>query len=402
MADLSLECIGLKFKNPFLIASGQHTTSMGLIRKNAGEIANAGWAGLVTKTFVLEGHPLSTLPITHIFPISGLRRSNMQNIGPSQPILSQSVLREDVKAAKDAGLIIIASVMGRTLDEWTVLARSVEECGADAVELSIGCPVILDARDISAGVISHSPDLVNKVVRAAKKECSAPIIPKVTPNLREGDLPIVTKAAENAGADAISAINTVLGLAGIDIETGIPLSSDIYGKSIISGISGPIVKPIGLQCVSQIAKAVDIPVFGIGGISDYKSAIEYMMVGASVVQLCTAVMFRGYQIGRDLTKGLSEFMKRKGYKSLDDFRGISLPNIITNHLKMNLKTKVSAFVNEQKCTGCGLCVTACSDGATNAITMEDKIAVVNKDVCIGCGLCRVICLVNAIDLAALT
>jgi len=242
--------------------------------------------------------------------------------------------------------------------------------------------------------------LVEQVTRAAKKGTDLPLLVKLTPNVT--DIVPIANAAVKGGADAISAINTVESLIGIDIETATPLPI-AYGMdnteqmSTYGGFCGPAVKPIGLRFVSQIAKAhPNIPISGIGGIENWSSAIEYLMVGARTLQVCTAVMWYGFSIIKDMTSGLTEFMERKGYDSLDSMIGKALPKI-TSWTALTKLPPVVARVIAKKCTGCKECVIACADGGFVAIQMRDKKAVVNNDKCDGCGLCAIVCDYDAVE-----
>jgi dihydropyrimidine dehydrogenase (NAD+) subunit PreA len=167
--------------------------------------------------------------------------------------------------------------------------------------------------------------------------------------------------------------------------------------STYGGFCGPAVRPIGLRFVSQIAKAIpDVPISGIGGIEDWKSATEYLMVGARTVQICTAVMWHGYSIIKDLTKGLTDFMNRKGYTTLESMVGKALPKITTWTALSKLPPVVARVIGD-RCTGCKDCVVACADGGYVAIQMRGKIAAINQEKCDGCGLCYVVCRDNAIE-----
>jgi len=282
--------------------------------------------------------------------------------------------------------------MGQFPSEWQELVGKVEEASVDAVELNLSCPAKVDKIE-EAGVgyrIGQIPDEAAEITKIVKQVATVPVIPKLTPNVTS--IVEIAKACKEAGADGISAINTVQGLIGIDVETGIPYSSDHNGRAFISGLSGPMIRPIGLFNVSEICNNVDIPTIGIGGIEDWKSAVEYVMVGATAVQICTGLMWKGYKLGVKMYDGMAEFMDRKGYDSIDDFRGIALQHITTS----SEKVEVVAVVDKDKCNGCGLCVTPCNETQFDAMSLVDKTVVINADRCGGCGLCKVICPQEAI------
>ncbi|MHA2360228.1 MAG: 4Fe-4S dicluster-binding protein [Candidatus Thorarchaeota archaeon] len=237
------------------------------------------------------------------------------------------------------------------------------------------------------------------MTRAAKKGTDLPILVKLTPNVT--DIVPIAQAAIKGGADAISAINTVESLIGIDIETATPLpiaygSDKMEQLSTYGGFCGPAVKPLGLRFVSQIAKAFpDTPISGIGGIENWTNAVEYHMVGASTLQICTAAMWYGFSIIKSLTKGVADFLDRKGYNSLNAVVGKALPKITTWTALSKLPPLVGEVIDEN-CTGCKECVIACADGGYVAIQMREKKAVINREKCDGCGLCYVVCRDDAI------
>lgn len=307
-----------------------------------------------------------------------------------------------IKQEAPEDFIFIASMMsGPEPEGWTSLAETISVSGADAIELNVSCPHGSPEKHMGA-FIGQNPKLVELVTKAAKKGTDLPVIVKLTPNVT--DIVPVAEAAVRGGADALSAINTVESLIGIDIETSTPLPI-AYGVdkseqlSTYGGFCGPAVKPLGLRFVSQIAKALpDIQISGIGGIEDWTSATEYLMVGATTLQICTAVMWHGFSIIKDLIEGLSKFMKRKGYAALTDIVGKALPKITTWTALTKLPPLV-AHVIEANCTGCKECVVACADGGYVSIQMRNNVAVINDEKCDGCGLCYVVCRDNAIEFA---
>jgi dihydropyrimidine dehydrogenase (NAD+) subunit PreA len=248
--------------------------------------------------------------------------------------------------------------------------------------------------------IGQDPGLVETVTRAARKGTDLPIMVKLTPNVT--DVVSIAQAAVKGGADALAAINTVESLIGIDVETATPIPI-AYGLeeseqlSTYGGFCGPAVRPIGLRVVSKIAKALpDTPISGIGGIEDWNSAAQYIMAGASTLQVCTAVMWYGFSIIREMNGQLSKFMERKGYENIDSMVGKALPRI-TSWTDLSKLPPVIAKVIEEKCTGCKDCVIACADGGFVAIQMRGKVATINTEKCDGCGLCAVVCNDSAIE-----
>ena len=394
---LSVEFAGLTFKNPFILSSAPPTMDARHIIR----AAKLGWGGAVMKTVTEEP---TVDPRTRL----GVLRKNGKAIGMNNiELLSRKPLTtwtEDwipkIKQEAPEDFIFIASIMSGTEPEgWTALAETMSQTGADAIEINVSCPHGSPEKHMGA-FIGQDPTLVEQVTRAAKKGTDLPLLVKLTPNVT--DIVPIANAAVKGGADAISAINTVESLIGIDIETATPLPI-AYGMdnteqmSTYGGFCGPAVKPLGLRFVSQIAKAhPNIPLSGIGGIENWSSAIEYLMVGARTLQVCTAVMWHGFSIIKDMTSGLTEFMERKDYESLDSMIGKALPKI-TSWTALTKLPPVVARIIAEKCTGCKDCVIACADGGFVAIQMSNKKAVVNNDKCDGCGLCAIVCDFDAVE-----
>ena len=394
---LSVEFAGLTFKNPFILSSAPPTMDARHIIR----AAKLGWGGAVMKTVTEEP---TVDPRTRL----GVLRKNGKAIGMNNiELLSRKPLTtwtEDwipkIKQDAPEDFIFIASIMsGIEPEGWTALAETMSQTGADAIEINVSCPHGSPEKHMGA-FIGQNPSLVEKVTRAARKGTDLPLLVKLTPNVT--DIVPIANAAIKGGADAISAINTVESLIGIDIETATPLPI-AYGMdnteqmSTYGGFCGPAVKPLGLRFVSQIAKAhPNIPISGIGGIENWSSAIEYLMVGARTLQVCTAVMWHGFSIIKDMTSGLTEFMERKDYESLDSMIGKALPKI-TSWTALTKLPPVVARIIAEKCTGCKECVIACADGGFVAIQMRDKKAVVNNDKCDGCGLCAIVCDYDAVE-----
>jgi dihydropyrimidine dehydrogenase (NAD+) subunit PreA len=218
---------------------------------------------------------------------------------------------------------------------------------------------------------------------------------KLTSNVT--DVTMIARAAEEGGADALSAINTVLGFVGIDLERMEPRPS-VGGMSAFGGYSGPAIKPIALRCVAQIAKSTKLPISGIGGISTWEDAVEFFMAGASTVQLCTAVMFKGYRIIDRLKDGVSDYLRDKGFDSIKDIVGRILPNL-TGIEKLDFTYQVVPRVDSSRCTKCGLCYLSCRDAGYDAIELDEgRLPIVNGEKCGGCGLCSQVCPAGAISL----
>ncbi|MFW9986342.1 MAG: NAD-dependent dihydropyrimidine dehydrogenase subunit PreA, partial [Candidatus Odinarchaeota archaeon] len=325
---LAVEFINLPFKNPFMLSSAPPS----LDARRVIRAAKLGWGGVVLKTVTEEP---TIDPRTRL----GVLRQNGKLVGMNNiELLSRHPLKTwtdswipKIKQEAPSDFIVIASIMSRPEPEgWTNLANTISETGVDALELNVSCPHGSPEKHMGA-FIGQNPELVERVTRAAKKGTELPILVKLTPNVT--DIVPIAQAAVRGGADALSAINTVESLIGVDIETATPYpfayNQDLSEpQSTYGGYCGPAIRPLGLRFVSQIAKAIPtVPISGIGGIENWNNAVEYLMVGATTLQICTAVMWYGFGIIRNLTKNLVDFMKRKGYEKIENMIGKALPKI---------------------------------------------------------------------------
>jgi dihydropyrimidine dehydrogenase (NAD+) subunit PreA len=387
VVNLNIEFAGVEFENPFLLSSAPPSKDGSQIKR----AIEMGWGGAVTKTIALVPEK-NTRPRLGIIKL-GKRLIGMENIELITE-LSLEQWKKEIKIAKEPGAPVIASIMADPeLENWINLTQAIEETGADMLELNLSCPH-MDPEKRMGSSIGQDPEFVSSITKVVKENSSIPVIVKLTPNVTS--IPHLAEAAQQGGADAISAINTVSGLIGVDIETGLPLPT-AQGKTAFGGYSGPAIRPIALRIVAEIAQTVKLPISGIGGVDSWKSGVEFMMVGASTLQVCTAVMWRGFKIVEKWKEGLTGYMERKGYDSLEDFIGMSLKHIRTIS-NIPVEPPVKANVDPDKCNGCKKCVTSCSDGAYQAIAMEGDIAKISENLCDGCGLCVHICPVEAISM----
>jgi len=377
---------GIKLENPCLLASAPPTQSLERIAK----ALRLGWAGAVTKTCAPDD--LITADTANRFAV--LRGSDgnivgMENIeGLTRKPLSywESTVRE-LKREFPAKAVI-ASIMADTRREiWQDLARRMEAAGADALELNLSCPHFRIENNMGAA-LGKSEDSSAAITAWVKAVVKIPVIVKLTPNV--SNIQTVAVAVQNAGADALAAINTVQCLTGIDIETFEPLPS-VKGYSAFGGYSGSAVKPIGLRCVAQLAQATNLPLQGIGGIANWQDSVEYFAVGASAVQVCTAVMLHGYGIITPLLAGLETYLQRKGIQQIGNITGAAIPKITAREkLDMHWKRQASVIASE-KCTRCGKCLVACGECGQSAIRFVDKLVTIDSERCDGCSLCTHVC-----------
>jgi len=389
MTDLSVDFVGMHFPNPFMLASAPPARTAEMIKRAFA----AGWGGAVTKTIGLEpGQDLQ--PRLH--PLrQGKHLVGLENI----ELISQLSLAEwqnelaDVKVAYPERPLWASIMDAPEKKNWQRLTEVVQETGVDALELNVSCPHGMPNKGMGA-FIGQNAELVGKVVAWVKEVAKIPVMVKLTPNVT--DIAYVAQVAKENGADGLCAINTVSGLIGVDLDTLNPLPN-VGGFSAYGGFSGPAIKPIALRCISEIAKATGLPVSGVGGISTWSDAVEFMAIGAGTLQLGTAVMWKGFGMIENLTQGLSDYLDEKGFDSLEALIGVALPSIV-GFPKMPLASRVRANVNGD-CNGCLLCITACDDGGFQAITgIKGEVVTIDGELCDGCGLCTMVCPLESIEM----
>jgi dihydropyrimidine dehydrogenase (NAD+) subunit PreA len=284
---------------------------------------------------------------------------------------------------------LIASLMVENKREkWHEIVKAVESVGIDGMELNFGCPHGMSERGMGAAVGQHA-DLVRQQVEWVKEVAQTPVIAKLTPNIT--DIRFTARAACAGGADAISMINTVNSLAGVDVDTWLPLPH-VDGKGAHGGYCGPAVKPIALHMVADCARDIDIniPISGMGGISTWRDAVEFLLMGATGVQICTAAMHHGFRIMEDLIDGLSNYLDQKGLSSVNELIG-KATHTYTDWSNLNLNYKIVARVNQETCIHCNKCYIACEDTSHQCIDMIDDKVVVREEDCVGCNLCSIVC-----------
>jgi dihydropyrimidine dehydrogenase (NAD+) subunit PreA len=384
---LETNLLGIHFPNPFLLASGPPTANGAMI-VNA---FKAGWGGVVTKTIGLTPTRLPDPRLKIIKDIRHLR--GMVNIELiTDMTVDQWAIEIDLIRDAFPDRPIIASIMGGGDPyEWQEVVRRLEPHGVNAFEMNVSCPNFAGGRGAHLG---QDPVSLSSAIRWVKDATDLPVIVKLTPNVT--DIVSLAKVAEESGADAITATNTLSGLAGIDLDTLAPLPT-VGGIGVFGGYSGPSIKPVSLRCVASIAQAVKIPLIGCGGIEIWKDAAEYHAVGASLVQICTAVMWKGVGIIDDISDGLRNYLASHSFESVDSLCGKALPRLVT-YPNLDMGIILFARVDSALCTGCGICVKGCTSGGYQAIELVDKVAVIDPDLCDGCGLCVGLCPTSAIKM----
>lgn len=387
MIDITANLAGIKSPNPFWLASAPPTNSGYQVMK----AFDAGWGGAVWKTL---GVPVVNVSSRYgAVNYKGNRMIGLNNV----ELITDRPLADNLREIEEVkkyfpNHAVIASLMVDTREQWHQIVKDVQNAGADGIELNFGCPHGMCERGMGSAV-GQNPEALRTITSWVMEVATIPVIVKLTPNIT--DITEPARGAVAGGADAISLINTIQSIVGVDLDTLSPFPI-VDGQSSNGGYCGPAVKPIALNMLKNCAvdPGVTIPISGIGGIETWKDAVEHMLLGASNVQVCTAAMHYGFGIVREMTSGLENFMREKGFNKLDDFIGKSVEKVKTWE-NLNLKYKVVASIEKDKCIGCQLCYTACEDGAHQAIglsgTEENRIPHIIEDNCVGCNLCSLVC-----------
>ena len=388
---LTTNLAGIKSPNPFWLASAPPTNSGYQIMK----AFDAGWGGAVWKTM---GVPVvNTSSRYGGVTYKGNRMSGFNNI----ELISDRPLKDNLKEIEEVKKYfpdnaVIGSLMVQSKEEWHQIVKDVENAGVDGIELNFGCPHGMCERGMGSAV-GQDPKVLELITSWVMEVAKVPVIVKLSPNVSHIQDPAI--AAKLGGANAVSLINTIQSIIGVDIDNFVPYPT-VDGKSTNGGYCGPAVKPIALNMVKNVAKIPDynLPISGIGGIENWRDAVEFILMGATNVQVCTAVMHYGFGIIREMVSGLEQYMDDKGFNSIDAMVGLALPNI-KKWEDLNLKYKIVAEINNKKCIGCQLCYIACEDGAHQAIRLpengDSRIPQIIEKNCVGCNLCSLVCPVES-------
>ncbi len=417
MADLSIDFLGIKSPNPFWLASAPPANTGGQVIR----AFEAGWGGAVWKTL---GNPI--VNVSSRFggvDYQGAKLMGLNNI----ELITDRPLDVNLKEIAEVKRLfpkhaVIASLMVETKEEWKELIRRCEDAGADGLELNFGCPHGMCERGMGSAV-GAEPKVLEEITGWVLECAKIPTIVKLTPNV--GDILEPAEAAHRAGARSISLINTVKSIMGVDLERMVPLPR-VGDASSNGGYCGPAVKPIALHLMAQLTRdpvlGRDIVYSGIGGVTTWRDAAEFIALGATSVQVCTAVMHYGYRIVEDLIDGLNAFLDERGMKSVMDLRGRAT-GAYKDWGDLDLNYNVKARIDADACIGCHLCYTACMDGAHQCIHLpgrskaealkaghyhvpdhvpavrvkapgafpERHVPFVDDHECIGCNLCALVC-----------
>ena len=417
--SLNIMFCGIKCENPFFLASSAVCTNYAMVAK----AFDAGWAGVFYKTICLQ-------EIKEVSPRFDAMHNNATHGDfygfRNMEQLSENPVEEDFDILRRLKQdyptkVVIASIMGQTEDEWMRLAKMAEEAGCDAVELNFSCPQ-MKHKGMGSDV-GQSPELVKTYTACVKQSVKIPVIPKMTPNITHITEPAA--ACVEAGADAISAINTIKSVT-------MTFDAEVSGQRTISGYSGRAVRPIALRHILELAQMKLAPspspregsldrqiveteagshqtplpwggvggrlqLSGIGGIETWRDAMEFIQLGCNNVQVCTAVMQYGYRIIDDLILGLQRYMVKRGISELSELVGERLEKfLMPDHLDRD--TIIYPKFDKELCVGCGRCEISCNDGGHQAIVFdkETRRPRLIGTKCVGCHLCRLVCPTGAI------
>jgi dihydropyrimidine dehydrogenase (NAD+) subunit PreA len=392
MADLRNTFAGIHSRNPFWLASAPPTDKA----YNVHRAFEAGWGGVVWKTLGEDGPPVVNVNGPRYGALLSPDRrmlgfNNIELITDRPLQLNLDEIRAVKRAWPDRAMVV-SLMVPCTEAAWKAILPRVEDTGCDGIELNFGCPHGMSERGMGAAV-GQVPEYIAMVTAWCKQHSRLPVIVKLTPNITDVRLPAA--AARRGGADAVSLINTINAIMGVDPST-LTMSPSTGGMGSHGGYCGPAVKPIALNMVAEIGRApatAGMPISGIGGIATWRDALDYIALGAGNVQVCTAAMVYGFKIVQEMVDGLSNYMDEMGFKTIEDFRGRALPTV-TDWQYLNLNAVSKAVIAQDSCIACGRCHIACEDTAHQAISaVKDgqRHFEVKEDECVGCNLCVTVC-----------
>ncbi|GAB1385781.1 NAD-dependent dihydropyrimidine dehydrogenase subunit PreA [Melaminivora sp.] len=392
MADIRSNFLGIRSPNPFWLASAPPTDK----EINVVRAFEAGWGGVVWKTLGEDPHVVNVNGPRYATLMSQDRRviglNNIELI-TDRPLRTNLEEIARVKRNWPDRAMVVSLMVPCVEESWKRILPMVEDTGADGIELNFGCPHGMSERGMGAAV-GQVPEYIQMVAAWCKHYSRLPVIVKLTPNITDIRQP--ARAAKAGGADAVSLINTINSIMGVDLERMV-MSPSTGGWGSHGGYCGPAVKPIALNMVAEIARdpqTAGLPISGIGGVTTWRDAAEYIAMGCGTVQVCTAAMVWGFKIVQDLCDGLSNFMDEQGYRSLEDFRGQAVPTV-KDWKQLNLNHIDKAVIDQDLCIQCGRCHVVCEDTSHQAIHFfkdgGTRRFEINEAECVGCNLCVSIC-----------
>ncbi|MBI5243030.1 MAG: NAD-dependent dihydropyrimidine dehydrogenase subunit PreA [Elusimicrobia bacterium] len=384
---MSIEFCGVKFPTPFLLSSSPVSNTAEMIARGF----EKGFGGVSYKTLGGENtkivHPS---PRMRSYDYGGKKVIGVQNV----EMTTDRPLKDNINDIKWLKKnfpkhAVIGSIMGFSKNEWRDLALTVEDAGVDMIELNFSCPHM--SVEGSGMKVGQAFELVREFTRIVRETLKLPILAKLTSNVTDITEPALY--AKEGGADGITAINTVRGLAGVGLDDFVP-SLNVYGKGAISGYSGPGIKPIGLKCVVELAKKKELglPISGCGGAETWMDAVEYLLCGASTIQMTTGVIRYGHRVVEDMCEGLSDYMDEKGFKGVKDIVGKALPNIHETSA-FDVSRQGAASYDLDRCIGCGQCHIVCQDAGGQSLGWDSKKRrpIPDDEKCYSCMICSFVC-----------
>ncbi len=392
MANLQSNFLGIKSPNPFWLASAPPTDK----KINVLRAFEAGWGGVVWKTLGTQVKNVSSR--YSAVEYNGQRVMGFNNIELISDRPLDINLKEIIEVLKEFPdrAMVVSLMADNDRNSWHELVKKVQDTGAHGLELNFGCPHGMVERGMGASV-GQDPEIAKMVVEWVMEVAQIPVITKLTPNVHS-----VVPAARSVlkgGSNGLSLINTIQSVTGIDLDTLVP-NPNVAGHSVFGGYCGPAVKPIALKFLTTLSQdklTNKVPISGIGGITTWKDAVEFMLLGASNVQVCTAAMRYGFRIIHDLCDGMNNWMDEKGYKNIEDFVGLSVPKMIKWE-ELDINYHIIANIDQDKCIHCGLCYIACEDTSHQSINIEKgnpyNTYTIKEEECVGCNLCKIVCPVS--------
>ncbi|OGS52500.1 MAG: hypothetical protein A3J79_04715 [Elusimicrobia bacterium RIFOXYB2_FULL_62_6] len=390
--DLSVTFCGKKFVNPFMLSSSPVSNSAKMIER----AFEAGWGGVAYKTVVTDRVPIiHPSPRMHPYNYGAQRLAGLQNVEQTTDRGLQPNLKDIAYLKKKwPDRVVMASIMGFANQEWADLAKACTDAGADMLELNFSCPHM--TVEGSGCKVGQADDLVEKFTATVRNVTKLPLVAKMTPNLADMNEPAM--AAKRGGADAISAINTVKGMSEIGLDDFVP-KPNVFGKGAISGYSGPAIKPIGLRFIAEMAanKKLNLPLSGMGGVETWVDALEYILAGATTVQVTTGIIHYGYRMVGDMIEGLSDYMVQKNVKHVSELVGKAIPYLHETG-EFDVKRQGISQYDMDRCVGCGQCYLVCRDAGGEALEWDSKKRrpKLNDDKCLSCMICSFVCPVSGL------
>lgn len=385
MSNLTVNFCGIKCANPFLLAASPVARTADMVMR----AFEQGWGGAITKSLALSQNN----DLHSVMPrFTRFSDGSMGNFDFRIDKTVEETVKDWSRIKKSFPDHFLAVSIKEGTDEttWRTLTEYAISTGADAIELCLSCPDSA-TNDSSCVSIGQNPESTAIVIGWVKKVTDLPIIVKLTPAIN--NIIPIAKAASRAGAVAVTSANTLKSIAGINPDT-LVTDPEVGGRSNYVGLSGAALKPLTMRIIAEIAQSEmkNLQLSGAGGVQTWKDAVDYIALGAVTIQVATEIMYRGYRIIDELTDGLTTFMEKNDFNSINGFLGLSLQHITPTY-QLDQNYRVVATYDEKTCVGCGRCFISCRDGAYQAIDFDstERKPVFRDQDCHGCGLCSLVC-----------